>query len=87
MQSVARVCGERAYGVVLTGMGNDGAQGLMAIHAEGGRTFAQESESCVVDGMPQRARETGIVNYVETPVQICRRLLTMAHPAHRSSRW
>ena len=87
MQSVARVYGAGAYGVVLTGMGNDGTKGLMAIHAEGGRTFTQESESCVVDGMPQRARETGIVDYVETPAQIARRLLTMAYPAHRSPPW
>ncbi len=84
MQSVARVCEPRANGVVLTGMGNDGTQGLIAIHAEGGRTFAQESESCVVDGMPQHARETGIVDYIETPAQIARWLLTMSHPAHRS---
>lgn len=87
MQSVARVWGPRAYGVVLTGMGNDGTKGLVAIHAEGGRTFAQESESCVVDGMPQRARETGIVDYVETPAQIAKRLLAMTHPVQRSPRW
>jgi two-component system chemotaxis response regulator CheB len=77
MQSVAHVYGARTLGVVLTGMGADGAMGLLAIHAKRGLTFAQDAESCVVDGMPQRARETGIVDYVDTPVQIARRLVAV----------
>jgi two-component system chemotaxis response regulator CheB len=69
-------------GIVLTGMGADGAKGLMAIHAAGGEAFAQDAASCVVDGMPQRARETGVVDYIGTPVQIARHLLA-ASWAHR----
>lgn len=80
MQSVAQVYGPRTFGVVLTGMGADGAMGLVAIHSKRGMTFAQDADSCVVDGMPQRARETGIVDYVDTPAQIARRLVMVGHP-------
>lgn len=76
MQSVAQIYGARAQGVVLTGMGADGAQGIACIHAVGGMTFAQDADSCVVDGMPQRAMETGAVDYVGTPAQIAQRLLS-----------
>jgi two-component system chemotaxis response regulator CheB len=82
MESVAQAYGRRTMGIVLTGMGADGAKGLMAIHAAGGEAFAQDAASCVVDGMPQRARETGVVDYIGTPVQIARRLLA-APWAHR----
>ncbi len=75
MQSLAQVYGERLEGVILTGMGADGADGLMAIHAAGGITLAQDADSCVVDGMPQRARETGLVDYINTPTQIARHLV------------
>ncbi|MBM3225323.1 MAG: chemotaxis-specific protein-glutamate methyltransferase CheB [Candidatus Tectomicrobia bacterium] len=75
MQSVAQVYGARAQGVVLTGMGADGAMGLLAIHARGGTTFAQDTASCVVDGMPQRAIATGVVDYVDTPTGLAQRLL------------
>jgi two-component system, chemotaxis family, protein-glutamate methylesterase/glutaminase len=80
MQSVAQVYGSRTLGVVLTGMGADGAMGLVAIHSKNGMAFAQDADSCVVDGMPQRARETGIVDYVDTPVQIARRLVVVGQP-------
>jgi two-component system chemotaxis response regulator CheB len=75
MQAVATVYGPRARGVVLTGMGADGAAGLVAIHTQGGMTFAQDAASCVVDGMPQQARATGIVDYVDTPAQLARHLV------------
>lgn len=75
MNSAAQICGVRTQGVILTGMGADGAMGMKAIHAKGGKTFAQDAESCVVDGMPKRARETGIIDYVDTPVQIARYLI------------
>jgi two-component system chemotaxis response regulator CheB len=82
MESVAQAYGRRTLGIILTGMGADGAKGLMAIHAAGGEALAQDAASCVVDGMPQRARETGVVDYVGTPGQIARRLLA-APWAHR----
>ncbi len=60
--SVAEIYPGRALGVILTGMGNDGAQGMRAIKAGGGRTLAQNEETCVVYGMPKAAVEAGVVD-------------------------
>jgi len=70
MQSVAQIYGYRARGVVLTGMGSDGAMGMVAIKSKGGRTFAQDEASSVVNGMPQRAIEKGVVDYIAPPERI-----------------
>ena len=60
-ESVAQVYGATAVGVVLTGMGDDGARGLWALRAAGGQTFAQDEDSCVVYGMPGAAVAAGAV--------------------------
>lgn len=70
MQSVAQVCGSRTVGVVLTGMGSDGVLGLVEIRAKGGQTLAQDAATCVIDGMPRRAIERGVVDRVGSPVEI-----------------
>lgn len=66
--SVAKVAGSRAIGLILTGMGSDGAKGLLAMRNSGARTLGQCKESCVVYGMPRAAREIGAVE-VEWPLQ------------------
>jgi len=59
MRSVAEEYRNQAVGVLMTGMGDDGAEGLGAIKKEGGMTIAQNEESCVVYGMPKAAIERG----------------------------
>ena len=62
MASVARTYGTRALGVILTGMGSDGVEGLRAIRAAGGSTMAEAEETCVIYGMPKAAVEAGVVD-------------------------
>jgi len=57
--SVARVVGAKAVGAILTGMGRDGAKGLLAMRQAGATTIAQDEASCVVYGMPKVAMEIG----------------------------
>jgi two-component system chemotaxis response regulator CheB len=65
-QSVAEAYGPHALGVVLTGMGRDGAKGVKAIKAKDGRTLAQDEASCVVYGMPRAAFASGAVDSVHS---------------------
>lgn len=62
--SVAQSAGKNAVGVLLTGMGADGAKGLLAMRESGARTLAQDEESCVVYGMPKEAVRLGAVEKV-----------------------
>jgi two-component system chemotaxis response regulator CheB len=59
--SVANAVGEKAVGAILTGMGRDGAQGLLAMRKAGAKTLGQDEQSCVVYGMPRSAFEIGAV--------------------------
>ncbi len=63
-ESVARVCGRGGVGLVLTGMGDDGAAGLLAMREAGAVTLAQDEASCVVYGMPGAAVARGGVAQV-----------------------
>lgn len=64
MQSVAHAAGSRAIGIILTGMGKDGAAGLLAMRQAGAATIAQDEQSCVVFGMPREAIECGAAQKV-----------------------
>ena len=59
--SVARAVGARAVGVILTGMGRDGAAGLLQMRQAGARTLGQDEATSLVYGMPRAAFETGAV--------------------------
>lgn len=63
-QSVAEAAGRNAVGVILTGMGRDGADGLRSMHDRGAATIAQDEQSCVVFGMPREAIRAGAVDRV-----------------------
>lgn len=62
-ESVARVAGENAIGVLMTGMGQDGAKGLLAMRKAGARTIGQDERTCVVYGMPKAAYDIGAVTW------------------------
>lgn len=62
--SVAEIAGAHAIGVLLTGMGADGAQGLLKMHRAGGHTLAQDEATCVVFGMPREAISLGAATEV-----------------------
>jgi len=61
--SVAQAAGGKAVGALLTGMGKDGAQGLLAMRQAGAATFAQDERSCVVFGMPREALNIGAAEH------------------------
>ncbi len=63
-KSVAKACGPRAVGVIMTGMGRDGAEGIVALADAGAHTIAQDAETSYVYGMPKAAAETGRVDYI-----------------------
>jgi len=60
-ESVARTCGARAIGAILTGMGRDGASGLLSMRKAGARTYGQNESTCIVYGMPKAAFDLGAV--------------------------
>ena len=79
MQSVASVFGSRAMGIIMTGMGSDGAQGMSAIRREGGFTVGQDEPSCAVYGMPRVCAEMGILDRVVPLAQIPNEILHATH--------
>lgn len=76
-ESVAAEFPGAATGCLLTGMGRDGATGLLAMRRAGCRTFAQDEASCVVYGMPREAVVLGAVDEVLPPAEIGRRLAAL----------
>jgi two-component system chemotaxis response regulator CheB len=74
-ESIAQIYRSQAIGVILSGMGSDGAVGLKKIHDIHGRVIAQDEASCVVFGMPKTAIELGVVNETLPIGQIAQRLI------------
>jgi two-component system, chemotaxis family, protein-glutamate methylesterase/glutaminase len=74
-RSVAKSAGKQAVGVILTGMGRDGAEGLLAMHQAGAQTFGQDEASCVVYGMPKAAFDIGAVDTQCTLKDISKQLI------------
>ncbi|WP_275948745.1 MULTISPECIES: chemotaxis response regulator protein-glutamate methylesterase [Pseudomonas] len=74
-RSVARFAGRNATGIIMTGMGDDGARGLKEMYDAGAETFAQDEASCVVFGMPREAIKLGGVNQVVALDDIAARVL------------
>lgn len=79
LESVAQHYASRAVGIILTGMGNDGARGLRAMYNAGAITVAQNAESCVVFGMPHEAITLGAVRQTLNPTEISQLLLQYAY--------
>lgn len=73
--SLAEIKNRHFLSVILTGMGNDGAKGMLALKQKGAKTVAQDESSCVVFGMPKVAIESGAVLYVERLENISRRVI------------
>jgi two-component system chemotaxis response regulator CheB len=85
-RSVANVAGANALGIILTGMGKDGVQGLMEMKQAGSYTIAQDEASCVVFGMPKEAIAAGAVREVLPLQNIARRTMEYlsSHDDHLS---
>ena len=76
-KSTARYAGANAVGVILTGMGSDGAEGLLEMKKAGAKTIAQDEKSCVVFGMPKEAIKAGAADRVMTLTSIAGEIIRM----------
>jgi two-component system chemotaxis response regulator CheB len=74
-KSVAKEAGRQALGVILTGMGKDGAQGMLAMRQAGAWNIGQDQDSCVVYGMPREAAQVGAVDEIASLHDVAGRLL------------
>ena len=74
-QEAAKIFGARAGGIIFSGMGNDGMQGVQALHEAGGTIWAQDADSCVISSMADCARKTGAVQHSASPTALARRLI------------
>ena len=82
-ESVAQVAGADAIGAILTGMGADGAQGMLKMKRAGARTVAQDEASCVVFGMPREAIRLGAVDHVMPLDRLAGELMALSSVAAR----
>ena len=85
-KSVAKLAGRKAVGVILTGMGRDGAAGLLEMNKAGASTIGQNEKSCVVYGMPRVAHEIGAVDHQLPLNQIGEEILKSTTTTSRKDR-
>ncbi|MFQ6614529.1 MAG: chemotaxis response regulator protein-glutamate methylesterase, partial [Fidelibacterota bacterium] len=77
-KSVANYAGRNSVGVIMTGMGKDGASGMLEMHSNGAVNIAQDEKSCVVYGMPKVAVEMGGVDHIVSLEHIPEKILELA---------
>jgi two-component system chemotaxis response regulator CheB len=77
-RSVAQSAGFNAVGVILTGMGDDGAQGMLELHNSGASTIAQNEDSCAVFGMPKEAIKRGAIDRIVHLNQVAAEIMAFA---------
>ncbi len=77
-KSAAQYGGKNVIGVIMTGMGKDGSEGMKMLHDQGAKTIAQDESSCVVFGMPKEAIELNAVDYILSLDKIPQKILELA---------
>jgi two-component system, chemotaxis family, protein-glutamate methylesterase/glutaminase len=82
-RSLAREFGDRAWGVILTGMGDDGLLGCQAMKQRGSAILAQDEASCVVYGMPRAIAEAGLADFIGPLDRLAERVTDVAHQGVR----
>jgi two-component system, chemotaxis family, CheB/CheR fusion protein len=76
--SLAHETGPDAIGIILSGSGSDGTKGIQAVKQAGGITFAQDESSALFFGMPSSAIRTGCVDFILTPGEMARELISIS---------
>jgi two-component system chemotaxis response regulator CheB len=84
-ESCARHVGANAVGIIMTGMGDDGARGLLAMRGAGARTLAQDEATCVVFGMPRVAIELGAAERVLPLPRLAEEATALVRARHRGA--
>lgn len=79
MQTMAPLYGSRLIGVIMTGMGRDGANGMAEIKKHGGQTVVQNEETCLVYGMPRAVAERGLADHVVPLPEIAHKIVQLLH--------
>ena len=77
LKNHVRTYRNKALGIILTGMGGDGAKGLLSMRKKGARTIGQDESTCVVYGMPKVAYDIGAVEYQEKLPDIAKRTYSL----------
>jgi two-component system, chemotaxis family, protein-glutamate methylesterase/glutaminase len=85
LSSLAKTCGSKAIGLLLTGMGNDGADGLLDMRKASAHTIVQSPETCVVPGMPNSALQLEAVDKIVPLEQLAEYLVKIAGLSEASS--